>query len=113
MQKIRPAKYRTKAENNFKQFCYFHQNKKDRLFNKFLARRVEENTNSLVFKIDSVIHTTKNGESKIYTMNQELKYLTNQSDGNDRSSDKKQIAEESKFVDRKYFGGGKKTGGRP
>ena len=68
-----PAKYRTKADNNFEQFCYFHQNKKDRLFNTFLAKRVEENNNSLVFKIDSVTNTTKNGETKIYRTIQELK----------------------------------------
>ena len=60
-----PAKYRTKADNNFEQFCHFYQNENDRLFSKFLAKRVEENNNSLVFKIDSVINT-KNCETKIY-----------------------------------------------
>ena len=59
--------YRTKAGNNFEQFCYFYQYKKDRLFNKFLAERVDENNNSLVFKIDSAINTTKNGETKIHS----------------------------------------------
>ena len=103
-----PAKYRTKADNNFEQFCYFYQNRKDRLFNKFLATTVEENNNSLVFKIDSVINTMKNGETKIYGAIQELKHLTNQSDGNDSGSVRQQIAEQSKFIDRKYFGGGKK-----
>ena len=105
-----PAKYRTKLDNNFEQFCYFYQNKKDGLFNKLLAERVEENNSSLVFKIDSVIKTTKNGETKIYRAIQKLKHLTNRSDGNDRGSDRQQIAEQSKLVDRKYFGGGKKMG---
>ena len=34
--------------------------------------------------------------------------MKNRSDGNNRGSDRQQIAEQSKFVDRKYFGGGKK-----
>ena len=76
--------------------------------NKFLAKRVEENNNSLVFKINIVINTTKNGETKICRAIQKLKHLGNQSDGNDKGSDRQQIAEQSKFLDIKYFGGGKK-----
>ena len=62
----RPAKYKTNPDNNLEQFCYFYQNKKDRLFKKILAKRVDGNNNYLVFKIDSVINSTKNGETKIY-----------------------------------------------
>ena len=61
-----PANYRTSADSNFKQFCFYGQNKKGRLFNKFLAKRVLQDNDSLVFEIDSVINTTKNGETKIY-----------------------------------------------
>ena len=50
----------------------------------------------------------KNGETKIYGAIQELKHLTNRSDGNDSGSVRQQIAEQSKFIDKKYFGGGKK-----
>ena len=82
--------------------------KKDRLFNKCLAKTVDENNNSLVFKIDSKINTTKNGETKICRAIQELKHLANRSDGNDRGRDRQQIAEQSIFFDRKYFEGGKK-----
>ena len=96
------------TDNNVEQFCYFYQNKKDTLFNKFLAKRVDENNNFLVFKIDTVINTMKISESKIYRAILELKDLTNRSDGNDRGSDRQQIAEKSKFVDRKYFEGGQK-----
>ena len=53
--KANPAKYRTNADSNFEQICYFGQNNKDRLFNKFLATRVDTANNSLIFKIDSVI----------------------------------------------------------
>ena len=68
-----PAKYRTDADSNFEQFCYYGQNKKDRLFNKFLAKKVDQNENSLVFQIKSVINVPKNGETKIYKAVQELK----------------------------------------
>ena len=70
-----------------------------------LAERVEQNNYSLVFQIDSV---KQNGETKIYKAVQELISLAKQNDGNDRSSDRQQITEQSKLVDRKYIGGGKK-----
>ena len=37
-----PAKYRTNADNDFEQFCYYAQKKKDRLYNKFLAKRIDK-----------------------------------------------------------------------
>ena len=55
-----------------------------------------------------MINTTKNDETKIFRAIQELKHLINRSDGNDKGTDRQQIAEQSKFVDRKYFGGRKK-----
>ena len=70
-----PAKYKTHADNNFQQFCYYHQNKKDRLLNKFLAKRVEQNNKLLIFKIDSVIKVSKNSETKTYKAALELKLL--------------------------------------
>ena len=70
-----------------------------------LAERVEQNNYSLVFQIDSV---KQNGETKIYKAVQELISLAKQNDGNDRSSDRQQITEQSKLVDRKYIGGRKK-----
>ena len=54
-----PVKCMTEANSNFEQFCYYVQNKRDRLFNKFLAKKVNQNQNSLVFQIDSVINITK------------------------------------------------------
>ena len=36
-----PAKYRTDADSNFEQFCYYGQRKKDRLFNKVVAKKVD------------------------------------------------------------------------
>ena len=100
-----PTKYRTHADSNFEQFCYHGQNRKDRFFNKFLAKKVNQNENLLVFQIDSVINVTKNGETKIYKAVQELKNLVKQNDGNERSSDRSKTSEQSKFTDREYFGG--------
>ena len=48
-----PAKYRTDVDSNFEQFCYYGQNKmEDRLFNKFLAKKVNENENLSVLQTD-------------------------------------------------------------
>ena len=43
------AKYRTNADSNFEQFCHYDQNKKDRLFNKVLGKRVLQHDDSLIF----------------------------------------------------------------
>ena len=59
-----PAKCRTNAGSNFEQFCYYGQNKQDRLFNKFLAKRADQNNDSLFFQIDSMTNVTKNGKQK-------------------------------------------------
>ena len=82
-----PAKYRTEANSNFEQFCYCGQSKKYRLFNKFLAKMCDQNQNSLVFQIDSVINVTKSNETNIYKAVQEFKNLVKQNDGSQRNSD--------------------------
>ena len=110
--KLGPTKYRTDADSNFEQFCCYGQNKKDRLFNKFLAKTGHQNENLLVFQIGSVINVTKKGETKICKAVQELKNLVKQNDGNERSSDRLKISEQSKFADREYFGRGEKNGRR-
>ena len=71
--KLGPSKYRTLEESNFEQFCYYGQNKKHRLCNKFLAKRTKENIDCLVFQIDSMINLTKNGEIKLVKPLEELK----------------------------------------
>ena len=87
--KASPAKYRTNANSNFDQFLLFRfgQNNKGRLFNNFLAKRVNTANNSLIFKIDSVINVTKNGETKIYKTVEELKSLAKYKNGNEGKSD--------------------------
>ena len=83
-----PAKYRTDADRKLEQFPYYGQNKKNRLFNKFLAKKVNQNKDLLVFQKNSVINVTENGETKIYKAIQNLKNLVKQNDGNGRSSDR-------------------------
>ena len=102
-----PVKYKTNADSNFEQFCYYGQNKQDRFFNRFLARKVSQDEHLLVFKINSVINVTKNSETKMYKAVQELKNLVKQNKENERSSDRSKTSEQSKFAEREYFGGGK------
>ena len=104
-----PAKYRAEINSNFEQFCYYGQGKKDRLFNKFLAKKVDQNENSLVFQIGSVINITKNSEIKIYKAVQEIKNLVKQNDRNQRNSDWEKISEQPKFVNREHVGAGTKN----
>ena len=48
-----PSKYRTEADNNVRQTCFFSQKKKDRVFDKFIAHNLEpDNRDSLIFKTE-------------------------------------------------------------
>ena len=78
-----------------------------------MGKKVDQNENSVVFQIDSVINVTKNGESKIYKAVQKLEKLGKQKDGNQRNSDWQKISEQPKFVNREHFGVGSKNGRRP
>ena len=78
-----------------------------------MAKKVDQNKNSLVFQIYSVINVTKSSETKIYKAVQELKNLAKQNDGNQRNSDWPKISEQSKFVNREHFGAVTKNGRRP
>ena len=73
------------------------------LFNKILAKKVDQNEYLLVFQIDGVINVTKIGETKIYKAVQELKNLVKQNDGNEKSCDRSKTSEQSKFADREYL----------
>ena len=108
-----PVKYRTNADNNFEQFCYYGQNKKDRLFNKLLAKRVLKHDDSLVFEICSVINTTKNDETKVYKAVQELQSLVKMRNGKDRSIGCKQYPERTQLTNRENLRGRPKDGRRP
>ena len=75
--------------------------------------QLKELIKTKILQFFKVYRLTKNGETKIYKAVQESKSLVKQNDGKDRSSDKQQITEQSKFVDRKYLDGRTKNGRRP
>ena len=68
---------------------------------------------SLVFEIGSVINTTKNGETKIYKVIQELQSLVKTNNGNDRSIGGKQYPEHTQFTNRENLRRRPKDGRRP
>ena len=48
-----PSKYRLEAGNNVRQTCFFSQNKKDRVFDRFTSHNLDPgNRDSLIFKIE-------------------------------------------------------------
>ena len=70
---------------------------------------MEQNSNLLVFQINSMINISKRAV-------QELRFLTKQNDGSDHdaSGDRQQIKKQSEFVDRKFtLKQEKKNGRRP
>ena len=49
-----PAKFRTQADSNREQICYYNQSKRDKSFNSLLAVRKQTSTNSgIIFSIES------------------------------------------------------------
>ena len=51
---LRPAKFRTQADKNIKQICYYNRNKKDKPFNSFLAIRKQTLTGEkTIFSIEN------------------------------------------------------------
>ena len=57
-----PAKFRTQVDNNSQQLCYYIRNKRDKIFNTFLAIRKQTSTGEkIIFSIGKIIdNTTKN-----------------------------------------------------
>ena len=57
-----PAKFRTQVDDNSQQICYYNRNKRDKIFNSFLAIRKQTSTGEkIIFSIGKIIDsTTKN-----------------------------------------------------
>ena len=70
--KLRPSKFRTSAENDKEQVCYFNYNKKDRVFNRFLAVRKRTPDREMGFSIVSLINRSNNSEDIYYKLGDEL-----------------------------------------
>ena len=49
------SKFRTGAENNKEQVCYYNYNKKEKAFNRFLAVRKQTSTDAIIFSIVNLI----------------------------------------------------------
>ena len=67
------VKFRTGAENGKEQTCYYNPNKKDKLFNCFLAVRKETSADEIIFSIVNFIDKTKNLENVYYKIDDNLK----------------------------------------
>ena len=70
--KLGPSKFRTGAENDKEQVCYFDYNKKDRVFNRFLAVRKRIPDREIAFSIVSLINRSDNSEDIYYKLGDEL-----------------------------------------
>ena len=70
--KLGSSKFRTGAENDKEQVCYFNYNKKDRVFNRFLAVRKRTPDREMGFSIVSLINRSNNSEDIYYKLGDEL-----------------------------------------
>ena len=62
-----PAKFRTQADNNTEQICYYNRNKKDKTFNSFLVvRKHTQAADKIIFSIVKTVDKTKRKDA-IYT----------------------------------------------
>ena len=71
------SKFRTSAQNDKEQTCYFNYNKKDRAFNRFLAVRKETSANKIIFSIVSLIDKSNRFEDNYYKIGDELREFDN------------------------------------
>ena len=69
---LAPSEFRTGAENDKKQICYFNYNKKDRIFNRFLAVRKETSTGEIIFSIANLIDKSNKFEDSYYKLGDKL-----------------------------------------
>ena len=55
-----PAKFRTQADNNREQICYYNRNERNKSFNSFLVvRKQTSQANKIIFSIVNVINKKK------------------------------------------------------
>ena len=69
---IGSSKYRTSAESDKPQICCYNQNKKDKLFNKFLLMRKQSAGDNFVFEIENIVEETNNVDILYYKVTNEL-----------------------------------------
>ena len=84
--------------------------KKDKLFNKFLAKRINSNNSNIIFQMDSVINPSKSDEVKLFKAISELKNLTG---NNGWNNGRQQFSEQTQQTDNQNGRGRRKNRRRP
>ena len=74
---LEPEKFRTEAEIDKEQVCYYNYNKKDRAFNRFLAVRKQTSTDAIIFSIVNLTDKSNNHEDNYFKVGGELRKLNN------------------------------------
>ena len=69
---IGSLKDRTSAESDKPQICCYNQNKKDKLFNKFLLMRKQSAGDNFVFEIENIVEEANNVDILYYKVTNEL-----------------------------------------
>lgn len=82
---------------------------KDRLFNNSVAKKIAKDNESICSKIDSMINTSKNGETKFYKAFEELKSVVKNNCGNNV---REQLIKKSEKIDRQTGRRRKRSGRR-
>ena len=73
-----PAKFRTQANNNRKQICYYNRNKRDKSFNSFLGvRKQTSKTSEIIFSIVNIIDKANRKNDIYFQINDELSDFNN------------------------------------
>ena len=73
-----PARFKTGADNNKEQACYYNRDKKDKTFNCFLALRKQTSTaNKIIFSIVNLIDSSNKKEDIYFKINNELREFNN------------------------------------
>ena len=73
-----PAKFRTEADNNKEQICYYKRKKKDTSFNSFLAlRKKTSSAGEIIFSIVNIIDKTNKNKNIYFEINDELSDFKN------------------------------------
>ena len=71
-----PAKFRTGGDDNEK-VCYYNRDKKDKVFNCFLALTKQTTTNKIIFSIVNLIDKSNKKEDIYFEINDELRESNN------------------------------------
>ena len=72
-----PGKFRTQADNNIKQICYYSRNKSDTHSNSFLATRKQTLQNDIKFSINKIITSLNSSDVRYINLTNESKNVDN------------------------------------